>query len=278
MTSPNIAEIATTTIHHRSKKLADNVSENNALLKKLKGRGKIRTFGGGESIYEEIAYNENSTFKYYSGFELLNIQPSDVFTAAEFTMKQAAVAVTISGEEMLKNSGMEKMIDLLDKRIENAEVTMENGIAEGVHSDGTGNAGKQIGGLKSLISATPSTGTVGGIDRSAWTFWQNAYLAGGTLGAATVKTKMNEMYSSLVRGADHPDLIIADNLAYNEFLATLQDNQRFTNVGDEAMRGFNSIKFQQADVVLDGGVGGNTPARTMYFLNCQLHSLPAAQG
>ena len=44
------------------------------------------------------------TYKRYSGYETLNISPSDVFTGAEFNYAQAAVAVSISGLEMLQNS------------------------------------------------------------------------------------------------------------------------------------------------------------------------------
>ena len=28
------------------------------------------------------------------------------------------------------------------------------------------------------------------------------------------------------------------------------------------------LKFQSADVIFDGGIGGNCPDDTMYFLNC----------
>ena len=46
----------------------------------------------------------NNNDKRYSGYETLNIAPSDVFTAAEFPIRQAAVAVSISGLEMLQNA------------------------------------------------------------------------------------------------------------------------------------------------------------------------------
>jgi hypothetical protein len=34
-----------------------------------------------------------------------------------------------------------------------------------------------------------------------------------------------------------------------------------------AQAGFESLKFQSADVVFDGGIGGGCPASHMYFLN-----------
>jgi len=150
MTSPNLDEITTTTLRNRSGKLADNFTHNNVLLYRLKEKGKARPFSGGRTIVHELAYAENSTFKRYSGYETLDISPSDVFTAAEYNIKQAAVAVTISGLEQIQNSGKEQVLDLLESRIENAEGTFMNELSQDLYSDGTADGGKQIGGLQSL--------------------------------------------------------------------------------------------------------------------------------
>ena len=48
---------------------------------------------------------------------------------AEFDMKLLAVAVSVSGEEQLKNSGAERSINLVASRIMNAEQTMDNVVA-----------------------------------------------------------------------------------------------------------------------------------------------------
>jgi hypothetical protein len=50
------------------------------------------------------------------------------------------------------------------------------------------------------------------------------------------------------------------------YMASLQAIQRFTSSQD-ANLGFVSVKFMDADVVLDGGVGGFMPTKTAYFLN-----------
>ena len=62
MASPNVSEIVTTTAINRSKKLADNVTKNNALLRRLKERGNITLTSGGRTIMQELDYAENSTF------------------------------------------------------------------------------------------------------------------------------------------------------------------------------------------------------------------------
>lgn len=231
---------------------------------------------------QELEYAENSTYKRYSGYETLNISPSDVFTAAEFDYKQAAVAVSISGLEELQNSGEEAIINLLASRIKNAEKTMVNNIAGDCYSDGTADGGKQIGGLQLLVSKTPTTGTVGGIDRATWQFWRNKATVSGTAADATnIQSRMNAMALSLVRGTDKPDLIVADGNYYGFYLSSLQAIQRITSE-DMAGAGFTSLKYfghgGSADVVLDGGVGGFCPANTMYFLNTDyIHFRPHSQ-
>lgn len=273
MASPNISELLTTTIESRGRSLADNVTTNNALLMRLKEKGNVKPVSGGSTIRQELEYAENGTFMYYSGYETLNISPSDVMTAAEFSLKQAVAAVTISGLEQLQNSGKEAVIDLLESRVKNAERTMVNNIAEGCYSDGTGSGGKQIGGLQHLVADAPSSGTVGGINRATWSFWRNVAFDATTDGsaaatAANIQSYMNRVYVQLVRGADAPDLIVADNNYFRLYLESLQTIQRITS-DKMAQAGFTSLKYMNADFVLDGGQGGAglCPEDHMYFLN-----------
>ncbi len=71
----------------------------------------------------------------------MNISPADVISAAQYPIKQAAVAVTINGLEMLQNAGEEQIIDLFDARLDVAEASIENLISTGIYSDGTGSNG-----------------------------------------------------------------------------------------------------------------------------------------
>jgi hypothetical protein len=258
MASPNLSEIVTTTLRKRSGRLADNVTRNNALLNRLREKGKVKTASGGRTIIQELEYAQNASARWYSGYETLNINVSDVFTGAEFNWRQAAVAVSISGLELLQNAGRERVIDLLDSRIGNAERTMTNLVAEAVYSDGTDT--KKIGGLQFLVADSPSTGTVGGIDRATWGFWRNISYDATTDGGAAatssnIQSYMNRVYVQLCRGTDKPDLIIADNNYWRLYLESLQAIQRITNE-KMASAGFESLKYMSADVVLDGGFQG----------------------
>ena len=276
MAFPNISDILATTIESRTKKIADNVTDNNVLLKKLELKGKIKPFSGGVKILQELSFAENSNGGWYSGYDILPVGVSDVISAAEYNIKQAAVPVVLSGLEMLQNSGKERMIDLMESRLSVAESTLANLIAAGLYSDGTGSGGKEIDGLDAAVPVDPSTGTYGGIDRAAFPFWSSQLSSGTVHDASTIQAAWNGLWASQVRGSDRPDLIIADNDVWEIYMASLQALQRFASpeVGN---LGFPSIKFMDADVVLDGGIGGNATVGTAYFLNCDyIHYRPHA--
>ena len=274
MASPGLSEVVTTTLRNRSGKAADNMTKNNALFNRLKKRGSIDPVNGGRTIVQELEYAENSTYMRYAGYELLNIGPSDIFTAAEFDWKQASVAVSISGlEGDVQNTGKEQIIRLLDGRVKNAERTMTNNLALDAYSNGTADSGKQMGGLQLLVADTPTSGTVGGIDRSQWAFWRNQVFSatgdgGAPVTSANIQGYMNQLYLRTSRGTDHVDLIIADNNYFQAYWNSLQAIQRITN-SDLGEIGFTNIKYMGADVVFDGGQGGGCPANHMYFLNTE---------
>lgn len=273
MANPGISELVTTTLANRSRKIADNVTKNNALLFTLKEKGNIRPFSGGRTIYEEMSYAENSNFGWYSGYEELPTAAQDVLTSAEFSIKQAAVSVPISGLEEIQNNGREAVHDLLAQRMKVAEATMKNKIDLALHSDGTGGGGKEITGLEAAVPTDPTAGVYGGISRVDYTFWRPG-LNDVTLSADNIYAEMLELWTELVRGADRPDLILAGSTAYKLFSQSLQGQQRFTNA-KLADAGFTNIAFEGVPVVLDGGIGGNGVSTDMFFLNTSyLHWRP----
>jgi hypothetical protein len=277
MAFPNVTDIVATTIENRSKKLQDNVSKNNALLRRLETRGNIRTVSGGSLILEELTFAENANVGWYSGYDLLPVAAQDVISAAQFDFKQAACPVIISGLDQLKNAGKEQMIDLLEGRIKVAESSMMNLLAAGVYSDGTAAGGKQVVGLNAAVPINPAVGVYGGIDRATWTFWRSKTTTmGAAATSATIQAAFNTMWASLVRGSDRVDLIVVDDFMWGVYLASLQAQQRFAGT-ETAKLGFPTVQYMDADVVLDGGIGGYAVTKTAYFLNTKyLHWRPHA--
>lgn len=268
-------DILATTIEQRSGEIADNVEKNNAILAQFKLKGRTRTFSGGWQILEELSFAANGNAAFYSGYDTLPVAAQDVISAATFTIKQAACPIVMSGLETLQNAGREQIIDLMEARLKVGMSSMRNLIAQGIWSDGTGYGGKQITGLLSAVSTTPSSGTYGGINRGTTigAFWQNQVTT-TTATSNNIQSLFNTQWSKQVRGADRPDLIMVDNNLWLLYIGSLQAQQRFTEA-KVGQLGFPTIKFMDADVVLDGGIGGFAPASRAYFLNTDyLHWRP----
>ena len=275
----SISDIIATNIQSRTGELADNVTNNNALLRRLKDRGNVKTFSGGNVILQEIMYNDSTTnnTNSYSGYEVLNVSQNSPISSAQFSITQYAAAVSISGLEMIQNSGKEAIIDLLDGRMMVAEAQLANRIGADIYTDGTGNSGKNITGLGAAVPDAPSTGTYGGINRANYSFWRSVKYSGTTDGgsavsASNIQSYMDSLAVQLIRGTDKPDLIVADSNYYRLYLQSMQSIQRVTDGGNSSQgAGFASLKYYGAgmasDVVLDGGIGSNATANHMWFLN-----------
>jgi hypothetical protein len=266
------SELATTAYRNHRKEVTDNVSRHNALYRRIAAKGRTRLEDGGLSIVCPLDYAQNSTYQRYSGFDNLNIGASDVLSAAEFPWRQVAVNVAASGLEIRSNSGENRIINFVKAKVKNAQRTFANGLSTDVYSDGS--ATNQIGGIQALIADT-GTGTVGGINSTDFSFWQNVVQsaaapligAGITVSATTIELFFAQLYNYLTRGTDQTDLIVAD-LSYFSFYETSQTSlKRYTTDDSEkAKGGFVSLKYKNADVVFDTATSG-IPASHAYFLN-----------
>jgi hypothetical protein len=267
MASPNstFTEMVTTSLRNHAKKLVDNVTDHNGLLRKLKDNGNIVTKSGGYEIVFPLEYAENGTYQRYSGFDQLDVAASDVFSAAKYDWAQVAIHVTASGREIRMNNGPEQMIDLVKARVKNAMNTAANNFSVDLY--GTGALTNQIGGL-GLIVTSDGTGTVGGINSANDAFWANQFFenTGTGLATTTIGSSMNTLWLRCVRGNDKPDLIVQSNDMYAVYEASLQANQRYMNA-DKAKLGFSELQYKTADVIFDSNTNFGSTAEIGYFLN-----------
>ena len=285
--NPDWNDLITTTLENRRRSLTNNTLNANVLFSWLNRRGNVDPAGGGRTLVEELEYDENSTFMWYDGYELINITPQQVFSAAEYTPKQAAVTVTISGAEQAMNSGREQMIRLMASRIDNAETSMKNGLATAAYSNGSGNGGKELGGLQLLVADAPTSGSVGGIKRDDFPFWQNQFKDAqsvfSAITPASVQALMQEVWTEIVAapgpqgGSTGPDLIVAGSNAFVTYWNSLLEIQRI-NSPDRGIAGFRSLAFY--------GPGGEAPVffdpvcntNRMYFLSTKFLKLRPYSG
>lgn len=274
-TNERLQEAFSLALEDRSQGYADLVSNSNAILYLMKKRGQFKTFSG-PTIRERLLYAESGTYTRYSGYQFLNPAPAELFNDAEFTPKLAAVSVTLSGEDILKNSGSNQLLDIMEEHIAAAEVELVDRFVEDLHSNGT--TSNQIGGLQLAIPTTVDSGTYGGISRADNAIWRtttydaNSAFAGITaVNSTTVKTIFDNIMIARSRGTKGPNVIVSSQEHYIAYTAATTAIQRINDENELGKLGFTNLKYygsgKSVDVVLEGGIGSAMPSNTSYFID-----------
>jgi hypothetical protein len=254
MAEPTVTQLVATTINNYHKEFADNVSNSNAITALLKQGNRVRVIDGGKAIACPLTYAEE-TFAWYAGTELLSRAVKETISEADYAPANAVASVTLSGPDLAKNRGRERILNLLEGKLDNAQSTMNNNVTKAVYGDGT--VAKSFAGLKAFITDT-GLGTVGGIDAGTWAFWKNQFqsIARATgLQYPALKAGLNALWMKLIRGTEHPDLVVGDAEIYSTYESGLQENQRYADARLGAL-GFETLKYKSAAIVFDGAATG----------------------
>jgi hypothetical protein len=274
--SSTFTELVSTTFRKHRSTVKDNLSNRNALVKRMKSRGNYRLEDGGLTIACPLDYNANSTYQRYADWDVLNIAQSEALSAAEYQWRQIAINVVASGRELRINSGESQIINLAKARLKNAIRTFTNSFSSDLYS--AGSLTNQINGLQAIVADT-NTNTVGSIDANVWSFWQNTVFdvsdAVTTISAANIELGvMLPLWLSLDRGPeDQPDLIVMDNVYYTHFEGSQVSFKRYTS-NRSIDAGAADLKYKGADVLYDTSATG-IPASHAYFLNTNYLELVA---
>jgi hypothetical protein len=266
-------QILSTTLKNYIPKLADNVFTARPLFYALTNGQTIRRISGGAKIVVPIIYGTNSTAGSYAGDDTISITAQTGISAAEYSWKQYAATVTITGIEEAKNNGEAQIIDLLEGKIMQTEETIIQNMNTMFWADGTGNSSKDMLGMAVLVG--DNTATVGGIDSNDGdNDWWRSTIRNGPAdtgpGALAIET-MAKIYNSVSVGNDQPTIIISDQDEYEAYEALLQPQLRYTDAR-VADAGFQNLLFKGAPVTYDSDTNLDTK---MFFLNTKYIRLVA---
>jgi len=267
MANANFDNLLTTTLANYRAQLTDNVFTARPLTFKLMDKGRIRMLNGGTKIVEPLIYGLNDTVGSYSGYDSIALTPQTGISAAEYEWKQYAASISISGIEEAKNNGEQEIINLLEAKIMQAEESLREGFNQMFFADGTGNSSKNWNGLSNLVD---STGTVGGINSSTYSFWQSYKEDTPT---ALTLAQMSTAYNSVSVGNDHPDVLLTTQTLFEKYEALLQPQLRYTDTAT-ADAGFQNLLFKAAPVMYDE----HCTAGVFFFLNCKYLTLVGHSG
>jgi len=282
MADVGLGQLATTTGRLRSRKLKDAVKDAHPLYEAMDKEGGIKRADGGRTIVEEALSGQNGTVSWVGESGTVALTDQKVADAAEFEWKYQLGAVSWTLAEQYKNSGGSdtKLIDVVSAKYEALEGSMMNEFHEGMLSNGTGSAGLQLGGLALLVSTTPTSGTVGGIDRStanaAWyrnqKFNTAVDWADGAVDAGNVKRFLDKGINSTTRNSKSQAQLGFWGQTHFEYLTqATQAIQQIVNESSVAKVGFDRIVYRGIPMYFGAGVNYSgatamTATRT-YLLN-----------
>lgn len=256
------------------KQPVDTFFEKLSLWEWLNAKGGIKKrVDGGLKMVVPLMYAGNSTVMRYAGYDTLDVSPQEGFTAAEYEYKGYNGAISISGEEELKNAGEAQMFDLLDAKWTQLRMSFRDLLNADAYLDGTQGTGQEAGkGITGLALMVDSAGTYGNIARNTNAWWSAQETAVGGPLQIHGASGMTRMYNdcSLGRGAMVPDGIMTTQEVFEAYEAVMAPYLRWSVTGEaNAVFESDNLKFRKATMMWDR----ECQSGVMYFLNSQVMEL-----
>ena len=300
----NYDALLSTTLFNYRPTLVDNIFKDSAFLAGLREFGGVDHQNGGERIAQPLMYGTNGTVKSYSGYETIDTTPQEGFTTAFFEWAEIAGTISISRKEERQNSGEARILNLLQSKIRQAEMsmreTLNKQLLQGTVSGATfvpGNSAKDLLPLGYFLrkdnTTDPTTGgNVGNIAGFSESWWRhqtavldsastddgNAFALAVTTYAG-MKAALRRLYNHCSKGSGGaPNLIVMDQVTFETYENALDVNIRFQNTRLGEL-GFDTVRLRGAEVIwdevipdIDNGTVAITGG-TVFMLNTEFYKL-----
>lgn len=224
----------------------DGIINNNFLLAFLKQKGKFDIVEGGLEFWNGVMKANNSNFKWQASTAPMLANLQDPTARLRFDIKTFTGSVVINKLHEAQNKGRAMIKEFARTLREQAESTIPNQFNSSFWAASPGDDEPQS--VPSLISITPTTGTIGGLSRSAGNYLQNiAYTtAVADIGAEAGIYAL--MYNKIrcaqgQGGKDSVDLAIMGDSLFAGLIAYLDTRHQFRVDDNMAKLGFDTAKM-----------------------------------
>jgi hypothetical protein len=270
MADPAIGEVAASVFEKKfGKKPTDNIFSSRALFHALGKDGFKEKAGGGRLYEDSVEYAENTTHQMQGELDTIDITRIQVFDAVRFNIKIAAGSVVYSDLEELRAAGGEEKFDLIGGKLENGKNSQEALLNR--QCWGLGGGANDIDGLQKLISITPTTGSVGGINRANFSFWRNKQTSGAKTATPfdNLRAALTSIHNQCSLGGTEkiPTAVLWDRATQEGYESTLVTLERYGSAdrksgGDAAFMN-DALKFKGIAAMYDE----DAPAGEARFVN-----------
>jgi hypothetical protein len=270
MADPQLGQVAASVFEAKvGKKPTDNIFNSRALFYLLGDEGFKEEVSGGRLFEVSLQYAENTTHAMQGEMDPIDTTRIDVFDAARYNQKIAAGTVVYSELEKLRNAADNRKFDVIAAKLENGKESHITLLNRQMWGDGTGS--NDIDGVQKTISITPTTGTVGGVNRASFSFWRNKQTSGAK--TATAFDNLNAALRSIhnqcsLGGSEHkPTGLIMDRASFEGLESTMVTLERYMSDdrkhdGDPAFLN-DALKYKGIAAMYDE----DAPAGEARFIN-----------
>lgn len=247
----------------------DQIATERPLLKKLM-EGRKTFLGAKQNVVENIRKTYGSNFAWAYGEDAVVFNKRNTTEQAAFPWRRAVDGLYLDydrlfgngikvreggrGEFKLEQNEKVQLLNLLDEQMESLKEGFMEKLDLEIHRDGTQDA-DALAGLDVLVSTAPTTGTIGGLDRSTALYWRNhADIGIATTTVGTLAQKMELGWRKCIKNGGSPNFILAGGKFIDAYRAEIV-------VTNNANSG--SVK------TLDAGVGTGV-ATGLYFKGVEI--------
>lgn len=285
----------------------DQIALERPLLKALQGKKKTAP-GAKQYVVEQLRVRYQSNFQWFNGSQVVTYNRRQTIEQANYAWRSAHDGFSLDEDRLAQNgiivtddrgpsnaSDAEKiqLTSLIEEQAEVLKLGFQEQFSYQLHLDGTQST-DAIAGLDALVSLAPTSGTVGGIDRSvaANAYWRNNVATGltTTTSTGTILNQMEVSYRNCMRNGGRPDLMIAGSTfidGYRNFVLNTFGRMDFGPANRKRVEGGTEVlTFQGTDLQwspefseLDARYAPATLwEKRCYFLNTSNITLRPLQG
>lgn len=229
----------------------------------LKEKGHIENISGYRRIEIPLEYGSNETISWIGKGSTVPIQDAELLTMAYEDWKYVAVSIVRWFTEDQQNRGKAAMIRLSEAKLNAAERALYEDLERVMFADGTGD--KEPNGLQNLISSSPTTGTIHGLNRATYDWWRNQQKTSSGAASVYLVSDMRTCLNDIIKysRSDLKDVVlVTDQTSYELYEDVCMELKTLSNTM-LADAGFDSIVFKGKPLIWCP----SAPSGNMYFIN-----------
>ena len=275
MVSTPIATVLNSTLTKSRKKLIMASIKSNSLQAWALANNRVEFESGGHEITNPLTLGRTPNVSSYEYYDELPVAQTSEFDTVTYNWARVGGTVVISDQEEDENRGETAIFKLVKAKMEVLEESIKEKFSVYLYGS---SAGTDPNGITTLIPDTPTTGTVGNINRATETQWRtSSYDFDGNIDSTNIEEAFDDILMDLTLKGDKPDLILCGRNLYRHYRTAVRDkvviNLSESNSGKKMMDlGFSGVKHQNIPMLYDE----DCPVNKAYFINSKylrLHML-----